>query len=395
MVAGEGSEVRAAPPHPSPLPKGEGTSLPPVTKLVKASENLLSPYKFEPWGQGFERHREAFVCDNGDDATAGRGVLQPVELRQTKPEPIFAVAYSKAEAVKGPASDGYSLYLDIQHTDGTTTFAQFSTFDVGTHDWQRREVYFMPSKPISVVRFHLLFRKYAGKAWFRLPELYKVRPPDGGALVAVNRPEPVTLVDSDFSDLPALPASVTAAAKPSISVAVLDFVDKGPSVELANLRTALAEMLAGDLSQYDGLRVAERVRVEQVLSERNLRQGFTDQAATVQVGKALAAEYLVTGSFSGKADAIAVEASLTKTGDPKPLAEWKESFPLAKLGEIEQQLVGKILGAWGSHSQSVARRPSRSRARRPWWPSWRSGISALLCGLRRWRAGSPTSCRAI
>ena len=106
-------------------------------------------------------------------------------------------------------------------------------------------------------------------------------------------------------------------------------------------------MLIGDLSQYEGIRVAERVRVEQVLSERNLRQGFTDQAATVQVGKALAAEYLVTGSFSGKADAIAVEASLTKTGDPKPLAEWKESFPLAKLGEIEQQLVGKILRCVG------------------------------------------------
>ena len=68
-------------------------------------------------------------------------------------------------------------------------------------------------------------------------------------------------------------------------MAVLDFVDKGPSVELASLRTALAEMLAGDLSQYEGLRVVERVRVEQLLSERNLQQGLTDQAATAQVGK--------------------------------------------------------------------------------------------------------------
>ena len=69
----------------------------------------------------------------------------------------------------------------------------------------------MPAKPIRQVRFYLLLREHAGKAWFRLPELYKVRAPEGGATVAVNRTEPVTLVDSDFSELPALPASVTAA----------------------------------------------------------------------------------------------------------------------------------------------------------------------------------------
>jgi TolB-like protein len=331
---------------------------PPVTKLVKASENLLSPYGFDAFDQGFERQRETFLCDNGSDAKVARGAAQPAELRQTKPEPIFAVAYSKAEGVKGVANDEYSVYLDIQHTDGTTTFDQSSAFDVGTHDWQRREVYFMPQKPISVVRFHLLFRNHSGKAWFRLPELYKVRPPEGGALVALNRPEPVTLVDSDFSELPALPASVTAPGKPAIAVAVLDFADKGPSVELASLRTALAEMLAGDLSQYEGLRVVERVRVEQLLNERNLQQGLTQQAATAQVAKALAADYLVEGSFVGKATAVTVEVSLSKTGEGKPIAQWKERVPLAKLAETEQQLVAKILSGIGM-SQPKRRAPPK------------------------------------
>jgi len=331
---------------------------PPVTNLVKASENLLSPYSFDPMGQGFERQRETFFCDNGDDPKAYRGVEQSVELRQTKPEPLFAVGYSKAEGVKGLVNQEYSVFLDVQHSDGSFTHWRFSAFNVGTHDWQRREVYYMPQKPISVVWYHVLFRNHSGKAWFRLPELYKVRPPEGNAQVALNRPEPVTLVDSDFSDLPALPASVTAPGKPAIAVAVLDFVDKGPSVELASLRTALAEMLAGDLSQYEGLRVVERVRVEQLLSERNLQQGLTDQAAVKQVGKALAADYLVEGSFVGKATAVTVEVSLSKTGEGKPISQWKERVPLAKLAETEQQLVAKILSGMGM-SQPKRRVPPK------------------------------------
>jgi TolB-like protein len=345
--------VRVATNGPQPVELVDSPTLaaakraPPVTKLVKASENLLSPYAFDPMGQGFERQRETFFCDNGDDAKAYRGVEQSVELRQTKPEPLFAVGYSKAEGVKGLVNQEYSVFLDVQHTDSSFTHWRFSAFNVGTHDWQRREVYYMPQKPISVVWYHVVFRNHSGKAWFRLPELYKVRPPEGNAQVALNRPEPVTLVDSDFSELPALPASVTAPGKPAIAVAVLDFVDKGPSVELASLRTALAEMLAGDLSQYEGLRVVERVRVEQLLSERNLQQGLTDQAATAQVAKALAADYLVEGSFVGKATAVTVEVSLSKTGEGKPIAQWKERVPLAKLAETEQQLVAKIVSGMG------------------------------------------------
>ena len=53
-------------------------------------------------------------------------------------------------------------------------------------------------------------------------------------------------------------------AKEERTVAVLGFADKGPSVELAPLRIALAEMLTGDLSQLEGIRAVERVRVSAV-----------------------------------------------------------------------------------------------------------------------------------
>ena len=47
--------------------------------------------------KGFRREGPALVCDNGSQADAKRGVTQSVVLNQTRPEPIVAVAWSKAE----------------------------------------------------------------------------------------------------------------------------------------------------------------------------------------------------------------------------------------------------------------------------------------------------------
>ncbi len=367
---------------PSPA-AGPGT---PVAKLTMASGNLLKPDAFRAHVAGFKREGETFLCDNGENAKATRGVAQVVQLQQTKPEPILAVAYSKAEGVKGPANDAYSLRMDVRYTDGSQFNGNFASFSTETHDWERRELYIMPAKPIREVSLRVVLRDHAGKAWFREPELFAVEPPAGARAVATSGPKPLELVRSPQAE---------PAKRPPVTVAVLDFVDKGPSIELANLRTAIAEMLAGDLSQYEGLRVAERIRVEQLLRERNLQQGFTDQAAAAQLGKALAADFLVTGSFSGKADTMTVEITLSKTGDAEPLAQWKERVPLAKLGETEQGLVAKLLAGMGLREPKRRAAPSRSRGPRRWWPCWHCGTSAPRSTWRRWKAGSPTSSRTI
>src|SRR5262245_39233572 len=67
------------------------------------------------------------------------------------------------------------------------------------------------------------------------------------------------------------PAATNQTASNDHTIAVLEFVDKGPSVDLAVLRSALAEMITGDLSQFERLNVVERVRVDQFLKESNLQ----------------------------------------------------------------------------------------------------------------------------
>ncbi len=157
-----------------------------VLKVVLGKENLgadlVGPDRWRAYELGFARDGEAFVCDNGADAKARRGVSQTVVLNQSTPEPIVAIASSKAEGVTGSPDSGYSIYLDLQHEDGTPLWGQTASFDVGTHDWQQRRVVVVPEKPVKSVAMYLLFRGHGGKAWFRKPRLHTIKAPEGACL---------------------------------------------------------------------------------------------------------------------------------------------------------------------------------------------------------------------
>ena len=101
---------------------------------------------------------------------------------QTRPEPIIATCWSRAEDVGGSADSDYSLYIDLVYTDGTTLWGQVASFATATHDWQRRQVVLLPEKPVKQLSFYMLLRGHAGKAWFRDAELRVVRPPAGACL---------------------------------------------------------------------------------------------------------------------------------------------------------------------------------------------------------------------
>jgi len=168
-------------PPPAP-PLHDGDVVKRVLRAEQAGENLLKPDAWRPWQKGFAREGELFVCNNGADAKVQRGVSQTVTLDQERPEPIIAVAWSKAEGVGGGPNSDYSLYLDLLYTDGTPLWGQISPFGVGTHGWQRRQVVVFPAKPVKSLSFHMLLRRHAGKAWFREPELRVLRPPKGAGL---------------------------------------------------------------------------------------------------------------------------------------------------------------------------------------------------------------------
>jgi len=160
----------------------DGTPVKRVLAAGHAGENLLDPSAWRPWQKGFEKNDGVFICDNASDAQVQRGVSQTVALNQTRPEPIVAVAWSKADAVLGSRDSDYSLYLDLVYSDGSTLWGQVAPFNVGTHDWEKAQVIVFPEKPIKSASFHMLLRRHPGKAWFRDPELRVLKPPAGACL---------------------------------------------------------------------------------------------------------------------------------------------------------------------------------------------------------------------
>src|SRR4051794_24622652 len=118
-------------------PAADGAVSKEVLKMDHQGPNLLKDSGWQPFSDGFRRERDQFVCDNGRAFAGRRGAVQRLPLRQSKPQPIVATAWSKAEGVGGTSDADYSLYLDLVYDDGSELWAKSASFKTGTHDWQQ------------------------------------------------------------------------------------------------------------------------------------------------------------------------------------------------------------------------------------------------------------------
>lgn len=124
------------------------------------------------WEEGYSLETEvvrtgrAAARCTSTDPSRQYGVAQTVLLNQAKPLPVLVSGWSRAESVSGTADAGYSVYVDIEFTDGDHLWGQTATFDTGTHDWQFRRVVVVPEKPIARLTAYGLFRGHTGTAYF-------------------------------------------------------------------------------------------------------------------------------------------------------------------------------------------------------------------------------------
>ncbi|MCX7008081.1 MAG: hypothetical protein NTY53_12685, partial [Kiritimatiellaeota bacterium] len=153
-----------------------------VLNARQGAANLINASAWRGYEAGFEKRDGSWVCDNGADAKAKRGVTQHITLNQTAPQPIIATAWSRAVGVTGGRDNNYALYLDLVYTDGSSLWGQTANFDVGTHNWQRREVTVLPEKPVKSLSFYLLLRGHGGRAEFRDAELRTIEAPAGACV---------------------------------------------------------------------------------------------------------------------------------------------------------------------------------------------------------------------
>ncbi|MDR2757285.1 MAG: hypothetical protein LBC20_16425, partial [Planctomycetaceae bacterium] len=154
-----------------------------VVRFEQTSENLLQPDRFRPYEKGFEKQGDVFVCDNSNENNVRRGVLYSIVLNQEQPLPIYAEARSKTENVNGSQNlADYSIYLDLIYNDGTPLWGQSVPFSSGTHDWEKKQIFVIPEKPVKSLTFYTLFRNRTGKVWFRDMKLSTQKISDNTAL---------------------------------------------------------------------------------------------------------------------------------------------------------------------------------------------------------------------
>jgi hypothetical protein len=134
-------------------------------------KNLVSK-KWRPYKSGIGKvviQKDGIIaCDvTGGTKKDASGVQQAIVLNQKVAKPIFISAECKAEKVLGKAGTSFSLYMDVKHTDGTSTWGQGIKFTPGTYDWKKFTATYVPKKPIKSISFLLLLRWRSGKAWFK------------------------------------------------------------------------------------------------------------------------------------------------------------------------------------------------------------------------------------
>ena len=113
----------------------------------------------------------------------------------------------------------------------------------------------------------------------------------------------------------ALPAAArTKKRTKAPTIAVLYFDYSGIDPELGALRKGLASMLINDLAQFEGVRVVERSRLQEILTELKLnRSRRIDRRSAVKIGKIVGAQYIVLGHYIYLRKKLVIEARLLDT----------------------------------------------------------------------------------
>src|ERR1041384_2811835 len=101
------------------------------------------------------------------------------------------------------------------------------------------------------------------------------------------------------------------------TIAIAYFDNNTGSAELDPLRKGLADMLITDLGNVGSLQIVERDKLNQVMDELKLSQSkFIDPRTAQKLGKGLAAEFIMTGSYVIGGDILRIDARVVevKTG---------------------------------------------------------------------------------
>lgn len=172
-----------------------------------------------------------------------------------------------------------------------------------------------------------------------------------------------------------LPSQASAAR----TVAIAYFDNNTGKAELAPLAKGLADMLITDLSNVSSLQIVERDRLNQVLAELKLgRSKFIDPKTAQQLGKGLAAEFIMTGGYTLAGDVLRLDARIIEVKTSKVRASEKVEGAKDEFFALEKELVEILVRTLDLKLAVAEKSKLRSNATESFaaWSSYSAGLDA-------------------
>jgi len=156
-----------------------------------------------------------------------------------------------------------------------------------------------------------------------------------------------------------------AAAEPA-TVAILYFDYDGKDDELAMLRKGLAQMLISDLLGTPAIRVVERDRLQEVMTELKLQATTKiDATSAVKAGKLLGARYLVVGGYFDVMQAFRVDARVIDVETGKVMFSAGANGKPDEFLTLEQKLAGELAHYFATSLPAVKAQTKRTPVKPP------------------------------
>jgi TolB-like protein len=135
-----------------------------------------------------------------------------------------------------------------------------------------------------------------------------------------------------------------AGERAGVTLAIAYFDDDTGVPAYAPLRKGLADMMITDLAAMPSLQIVEREKLNQVLAELKLgRSKFIDPRTAQKLGKGLAAEYIVTGSYILSGATLRLDCRVVQVTTGRVLASEKVEGPKDDFFALEKDLVHLLL----------------------------------------------------
>ena len=146
-------------------------------------------------------------------------------------------------------------------------------------------------------------------------------------------------------------------AQEATRVAIVEFVNISGNADDDWLGAGLAETLTAGAVQLDGVAVASRERMSEILKTVAEQTGQAGSALFLSAARELRVRWLVSGAFQRAREAVRVTASLTDVDTGDVLRTTKVDGTLPAIFELQDRLVQELAG-WLRAASSPDRRAS-------------------------------------